>query len=468
MNIPAWWGFNRMLNVARARIAPWARAALLNERAWWARMFPWQKRPEPQFSPLPPTPEPTQETPPAPAPPLPTEQPLQQDYTVDWRKYFPDIYEQLRKREQPPVVELPMPQQPRETDWGKLASLLLGLMSTSPEAVRAGVVKGVVSELLRQQQEREAYVRALAERAYRMAEAERQRQIAQEQADAQAREAALRMAQAMATDEERRALQAQLQAERSALQAQLEALRNARQLEAAKINADMQAVSRHMAIANNPQLPKEQRAAAYQNAAAILSQYGYELPALPAAPSVAERAQQLREQIEPQKLELARQEFDLKKWAEQNRIRQGWERIRQMQQNISLAAARLAQSVQTQNQKMAQDSIKNLSVYHNQLAKEEDSLVQQLNAHTRDELGRPVPVFNIPLARQEQLRAGALPTTPIEAQWQDLTLRLQAVRRERERASQLLRNLILPPVTPTPRANPQPTFRTRSGNTFTP
>lgn len=187
-------------------------------------------------------------------------------------------------------------------------------------------------------------------------------------------------------------------------------------------------------------------------------------------PSVAERQQVLRERIEPQRLQLERERFDLERWRSQEQVKQGWKRIEQAQQGIALSAQRLAQSLARQNWQQAQDAIKNLSIYQSQLAKEEDSITRQLNAHTKDELGRPVPVYNIPPQRQQQLLAGATPTSPLEAQWQDLKMRLAAVRRERQRAAQLLQNAVLPPsAQPNPSPKPAtPVFKTRSGNIFTP
>lgn len=388
--------------------------------------------------------------------PVETPLPATPDYSVDWRKYFSDVYRELQRRPLPPPVELPMPAEPAEIDWRRLLPIAIGLMF-APQHVREGVVQGLTASYLDQLENQREYVRALMERAYRQAELNRQHAIQQEQLEAQAREDALKIAQAMATDEERRAIQAQL-----------EALRNQRALEIARMQNDMQAVSRHMALANNPNLPAEQRAAAYQNAAAILSQYGYELPALPAMPSVSERAQSLRESVEPEKLRLEQKRFDLEKWRAQQQVRQGWKRIEQMQQNINISAQRLANSIRSENWKQAQDIIMNLSTYQKQLQSDEESLTKQLNASTKNEFDKPTPVYDIPLERQGQLLAGALPTSPLEAQWQDLALRLAAVRRERQRVAQLLQNAVLPPVSAPPAPARTPVFKTRSGNTFTP
>lgn len=452
-------GIDRLLR-SLFSVAPWAQMKAEPPTSWWEKLTPfkWQKRPQPQFSPLPAQPVAATEPAPAPVAPEPAAvQPAQVDYSVDWRKYFNDVYSQLQRRPLPPPPELPMPAQPAETDWQKLLPLALGTM-LAPSSVREGMLQALAQRYVSEQQAQQDYIRALAERAYRQAELERQHQMLQEQQDAQTRDEALKLAMSMATDEERRQLQSQL-----------EALRNARALEVARMQNDMQAVSRHMAIVNNPNLPAEQRAAAYQNAAAILSQYGYELPPMPSVPSVAERQQVLREQIEPQRLQLERERFDLERWRSQEQVKQGWKRIEQAQQGIALSAQRLAQSLARQNWQQAQDAIKNLSIYQSQLAKEEDSITRQLNASTKDELGRPVPVHNIPLQRQQQLLAGAMPTSPLEAQWQDLALRLATVRRERQRAAQLLQNAVLPSApAASPPATGKPAFKTRSGNVFTP
>jgi hypothetical protein len=183
-----------------------------------------------------------------------------------------------------------------------------------------------------------------------------------------------------------------------------------------------------MAIANNPNLPAEQRVAAYQNAAAILARYGYELPAIPAAPSVSERAQQLREQIEPAELELQKERFDFEKWKGQEQIKQGWARINDMRQRTSIAAAKLGQAAQTRDDKLRAQAFTQSRLLLGQLNKHERALMSALNARTKDEYGRSVPKYNIPLQRQQQLLSGAPPANPQEAQWQDLALRLGEVR----------------------------------------
>ncbi|MEJ5251932.1 MAG: hypothetical protein WHX60_08600 [Armatimonadota bacterium] len=451
MGLPV--GIDRLLRTV-FRMAPWAQMKAEQPTSWWERLLPFkiQKRQPPAFSPLPEAPQPV-----APAVATPEPAPAPADYTVDWRKYFNDVYQQLQRRPMPAPPELPMPIEPGETDWQRLLPLAIGLLF-APQHVREGMLQGMAQQYADQLEKQREYVRALAERAYKQAELQRQHQMLQEQQEAQAREDALKLAMSMATDEERRAMQAQM-----------EALRNQRALEVARMQNDMQAVSRHMALANNPALPAEQRAAAYQNAAAILERYGYQLPALPTLPSVQERGQALRETIEPQKMQLEQQRFDFEKWRGQEQVRQGWKRIEQMQQNIAISAARLANSVSSQNWSQAQDTIRNLNAYNWQLQSEEESLTKQLNASTKDELGRPIPVYNIPLSRQGQLLAGATPTSPLEAQWQDLALRLAAVRRERQRAAQLLQNTVLPPTpAATPPATGKPVFKTRGGNTFTP
>ncbi len=373
----------------------------------------------------------------------------------DWQRYFNEIYSTLQRR-QIPVPQLPMPLEPTQTDWQRLLPVAIGLLF-APEHVRSGALLAAAQRFAGEQEALKQYQQALQERDFQQAELERQAALQQEQADAQARETALRVATGLATDEERRQLQQML----AALQAQS-------RLDIAKMNADMQAVSRHMAIANNPSLPAEQRAAAYQNAASILAQYGYELPTIPAAPSVPEQQQQLREQIEPQQLQLQREKFDFSKWRASQEVQQGWARINQMQQRLQIQAQSLTRAMQNQNWKQAQDALQNIRSYYGQLGKEENNLIKALNASTRDELGRPVPVYNIPLERQSQLLAGSPPASPLEAQWQDLALRLAAVRRERQRAAHIIQQVVMPAAQTPPPTQTKPVFKTRSGNTFTP
>jgi hypothetical protein len=67
-----------------------------------------------------------------------------------------------------------------------------------------------------------------------------------------------------------------------------------------------------------------------------------------------------------------------------------------------------------------------------QLNAHERALMSALNARSVDEYGRPVPKYNIPLGRQQELLAGAPPANAQEAQWQDLALRLSETRRMKE------------------------------------
>lgn len=450
-------GIDRLLR-SLFSVAPWAQMKAEPPTSWWEKLMPfkWQKRPQPQFSPLPA--QPVAATEPAPVAPEPAAvQPAQVDYSVDWRKYFNDVYSQLQRRPLPPPPELPMPAQPAETDWQKLLPLALGMM-LAPSSVRDGMLQALAQRYVSEQQAQQDYIRALAERAYRQAELERQHQILQEQQDAQTRDEALKLAMSMAADEERRALQAQL-----------ETLRNQRALEVARMQNDMQAVSRHMAIVNNPNLPAEQRAAAYQNAAAILAQYGYELPALPSMPSVAERQQVLREQIEPQRLQLAerkqqfreeswKQEFDLKRWQAQQQVQQKWQQLRNQERQVGISAGRLQLAIRNQNWKEARAAQGDVVKLYQQLDKQEQDLMRELNRS--GQFGNQFDV--IPTARMQQLLAGAPPQDAVEARFQDIGTRLMKVREMKGKLETMF-TAPIPAPQPASRPTPAPQLGTQGG-----
>ncbi len=302
---------------------------------------------------------------------------------------FNEIYSTLQRRRDPrPTVT-----DAAGTDADRLAALLpvaIGLLF-APEHVRSGALLAAAQRFAGEQEALKQYQQALQERDFQQAELERQAALQQEQADAQARETALRVATGLATDEERRQLTADVSSTASAIQA-------------GHCEDERRYASSQQAHGNREQSVAASRAesGAYQNAASILAQYGYELPTIPAAPSVPEQQQQLREQIEPQQLQLQREKFDFSKWRASQEVQQGWARINQMQQRLQIQAQSLTRAMQNQNWKQAQDALQNIRSYYGQLGKEENNLIKALNASTRDELGRPVPVYNIPLERQSQ------------------------------------------------------------------
>jgi hypothetical protein len=352
------------------------------------------------------------------APPI-QQQEQQQEQLPDWRTYFNE-YVRLLRRQPIPLPQLQPPVAPTQTDWQRTLPALIGMLF-APGGFRQGFLQGLMARF---QQEREAqrqYAEAMREFANQQAQLAFQQAQQEALADQQAQEQALKLSLSTLSDEQKRELQRQIEALRAQTRISVEQMQN-----------DMQAVSRHMAIANNPSLPAEQRAAAYQNAAAILSRYGYELPALPAAPSVAERAQQLREQMEPAKLELQKERFDFEKWKGQEQIKQGWQRIQEMQKRTSIAVAKLGQAAQSRDDKLRAQSLAQSRMLLGQLNAHERALMSALNARTTDEYGRSVPKYNIPLQRQQQLLSGAPPANPQEAQWQDLALRLSETRRMKE------------------------------------
>jgi len=174
---------------------------------------------------------------------------------------------------------------------------------------------------------------------------------------------------------------------------------------------------------------------------------------LPAAPSVAERAQQLREQIEPQKMSLEEKRFDLARWRAQEEVKQGWERIAAQKAQVGVSLQRLGLAVQRGQQQQVSQQLRALQNTHQALVREEQALMRQLNATTRDELGRPVPVYNIPLERQRELLSGAKPQNATEAQWQDIALRLGEVRQLKQQTLPVLMAATVPVAKPnTPKA----------------
>ena len=356
------------------------------------------------------------------APPIqsqPQLQQQQQEQEPDWRAYFNE-YVRLLRRQPIPLPAFQPPLAPTQTDWQRSLPALLGALF-APGGFRQGFLQGLMARFEQEQEAQRQYAESMREFANQQAQLVYQQAQQEALADQQAQEQALRLALSTMSDEQKRELQRQI-----------EALRSATKLDIERMQSDMQAVSRHMALANNPSLPAQQRAAAYQNAAAILSRYGYELPALPAAPSVAERAQQLREQIEPAKLELQQQRFDFEKWKGQQQVRQGWERIKDMHRRTSITAAKLGQAVQARDDKLRGQAITQSRLLLEQLSKHERALMSALNARVEDEYGRSTVKYNIPLPRQQQLLAGAPPANAQEAQWQDLALRLAETRRMKE------------------------------------
>jgi hypothetical protein len=352
------------------------------------------------------------------APPAQPQQ-QQEQQEPDWRVYFNE-YVRLLRRQPIPLPQLQPPLAPSQTDWQRVLPSLIGMLF-APGGFREGFMQGLMSRFQQEQEAKSQYAEAMREFANQQAQMAFQQAQQEALADQQAQDQALKLALSTLSDEQKRELQRQI-----------EVLRNATRLDIERMQNDMQAVSRHMAIANNPSLPAEQRAAAYQNAAAILSRYGYELPALPAAPSVAERAQQLREQMEPAKLKLQKERFDFEKWKGQEQIKQGWQRIDEMRRRTGIAAAKLGQAAQSRDDKLRAQAATQARMLLGQLNAHERALMSALNARTTDEYGRSVPKYNIPLARQQQLLAGAPPANPQEAQWQDLALRLGEVRRMKE------------------------------------
>jgi gas vesicle protein len=351
------------------------------------------------------------------APPI--QQQQQQEQLPDWRTYFNE-YVRLLRRQPIPFPQLQPPLAPTQTDWQRTLPALIGMLF-APGGFREGFLQGLMTRYQQEQEAQGQYDEAMRDFANQQAQLAYQQAQQEALADQQAQDQALKLALSTMSDEQKRELQRQI-----------EVLRNATRLDIERMQNDMQAVSRHMAIANNPSLPAEQRAAAYQNAAAILSRYGYELPALPAAPSVSERAQQLREQVEPAKLELQKERFDFEKWRGQQQVQQGWQRIDEMRKRTGIAAAKLGQAAQSRDDKLRSQAFTQARLLLGQLDKHERALMSALNARTTDEYGRPIPKYNITLQRQQELLSGAPPTNAQEAQWQDLALRLGETRRMKE------------------------------------
>jgi len=358
------------------------------------------------------------------APPI--QQQQEQEQLPDWRVYFNE-YVRLLRRQPIPLPQLQPPLAPSQTDWQRVLPSLIGMLF-APGGFRQGFMQGLMSRFQQEQEAQRQYAEAVREFANQQAQLAFQQAQQEALGEQRAQEQALRLALSTMSDEQKRELQRQIEALRAATKIDLERMQN-----------DMQAVSRHMAIANNPNLPAEQRAAAYQNAAAILSQYGYELPAIPAAPSVREREQALAEQVKPAELKLKqekfdfeKQKFDFEKWKSQETIKQGWARINEMRQRTSIAAAKLGQAAQSRDDKLRAQAFVQARLILGELNKQERALMSALNARTTDEYGRSAPKYNIPLARQHQLLAGAPATNPQEAQWQDMALRLGEVRRMKE------------------------------------
>jgi len=381
-------------------------------------------------------PPPSLQAPPMPEHPAAPTQP-------DWRTYFNE-YVRILRRQPIPLPQLQPHRAPEQTDWRQTLPALIGMLF-APSGFREGFLRGLVTRFQQEQEAQARHAEAMRDFANQQAIAAFQHAQRQAQEEQQAQEQALKLALAQFSDEEKRQLQREI-----------EALRIATRLDIERMQADMQAVSRHMALANNPSLPADQRAAAYQNAAAILSRYGYELPALPAKPSVPEQAQQLKEQIEPKRLELAEKRFDLDKWRAQEQVKQGWERIATQKAAVGVSLQRLGLALQRGQQQEVSRQLKALRETHAALSQEEQSLMKQLNAVTRDELGRPVPVYNIPLQRQRELLSGAPPQTPTEAQWQDIALRLGEVRALKQQTLPVLLAATVPGVKTTAAAAGKP------------
>jgi len=354
----------------------------------------------------------------------PVEQQEQQQQEPDWRVYFNE-YVRLLRRQPIPLPQLQPPLAPSQTDWQRTLPALIGMLF-APGGFRQGFMQGLMTRFQQEQEAQRQYAEAMREFANQQALMAFQQAQQGALADQQAQQQALRLALSTMSDEQKRELQRQIEALRAATRIDLERMHN-----------DMQAVSRHMALANNPNLPAEQRAAAYQNAAAILSMYGYELPAIPVAPSVQERGQALAEQVKPAELKLKqfdfeKEKFDFEKWKAQEQIKQGWARINEMRQRTSIAAAKLGQAAQSRDDKLRSQAFIQARLILGDLTKHERALMSALNARTTDEYGRSAPKYNIPLARQQQLLSGAPAANPLEAQWQDLALRLGEVRRMKE------------------------------------
>jgi hypothetical protein len=352
------------------------------------------------------------------APPI-QQQEQQQQQEPDWRAYFNE-YVKLLRRQPIPLPTFQPPLAPSQTDWQRTLPALIGMLF-APGGFREGFMQGLMARFQQEQEAQRQYAEAMRDFANQQALMAFQQAQQQALAEQQAQEQALKLSLSTLSDEQKRDLQRQIEALRAQTRISVEQMQN-----------DMQAVSRHMALANNPGLPAEQRVAAYQNAAAILSRYGYELPAIPVAPSVAERAQQLKEQIEPAELKLKQEKFDFEKWKGQQQVQQGWARINDMRQRTSIAAAKLGQAARDRDDKLRAQAFAQARLLLGQLNEHERSLMLALNASVVDEYGRRKPKYNIPLARQQQLLAGAPAANPLEAQWQDLALRLSETRRMKE------------------------------------
>jgi len=366
------------------------------------------------------------------APPI---QQQEQQQEPDWRAYFNE-YVRLLRRQPIPLPRLQPPLAPSQTDWQRVLPSLIG-MFFAPGGFREGFLQGLMARFQQEQEAQRQYAEAVREFANQQAQLAFQQAQQEALAEQRAQEQALRLALSSMSDEQKRELQRQIEALRAATRIDLERMQN-----------DMQAVSRHMAIANNPNLPTEQRAAAYENAATILSRYGYDLPAIPVQPSVQERAQQLREQIEPQKMSLEEKRFDLARWRAQEQVKQGWERIATQKAQVGVSLQRLGLAVQRGQQQQVSQQLRALQNTHQALVREEQGLMRQLNATTRDELGRPVPVYNIPLQRQRELLSGATPRNATEAQWQDIALRLGEVRQLKQQTLPVLLAATVPGAKP--------------------
>jgi len=384
------------------------------------------------------------------APPAQSQQQRGQEQLPDWRAYFNE-YVRLLRRQPIPLPQLQPPLAPPQTDWQRTLPALIGMLF-APGGFREGFMQGLMARFQQEQEAQRQYAEAMREFANQQAQLAYQQAQQQALAEQQAQDQALKLALSSMSDEQKRELQRQIEALRAQTRISVEQMQN-----------DMQAVSRHMALANNPGLPAEQRAAAYQNAAAILSRYGYELPALPAAPSVAERAQQLREQIEPQKMSLEEKRFDLVRWRAQEEVKQGWERIAAQKAQVGVSLQRLGLAVQRGQREQVSQQLRALQNTHQALVREEQALMRQLNATTRDELGRPVPVYNIPLQRQRELLSGATPQNATEAQWQDIALRLGEVRQLKQQTLPVLLAATVPVAKPnTPKAGASAARDTRA------
>jgi hypothetical protein len=367
------------------------------------------------------------------APPVESQE--QQQREPDWRAYFHE-YVKLLRRQAIPLPSFQPPLAPTQTDWQRTLPALIGMLF-APGGFRQGFLQGLTARFQQEQEAQARYAEAMRDFANQQAQLAFQQAQQEALGEQQAQEQALKLSLSTMSDEQKRELQRQI-----------EALRNATRLDIERMQNDMQAVSRHMAIANNPNLPAQQRAGAYQNAAAILSRYGYDLPPVPVEPSVQERAQQLREQIEPQKMSLEEKRFDLARWRAQEHVKQGWERIATQKTQVGVSLQRLGLAVQRGQQQQVSQQLRALQNTHQALVREEQALMRQLNATSRDELGRPVPVYNIPLQRQRDLLSGATPQNATEAQWQDIALRLGEVRQLKQQTLPVLLAATVPGVKP--------------------